>query len=163
MTSPVDPTSPPSNALQPAVHSRQPRRRWLTVLLAGVIFAAGLVVGAGATVAIAVHRIQHFIRHPDEAPERIARDLRRKLHLTEAQAANVGAILKKHQQTLQGLRRRIEPELESVFAAVERDIRAELDAQQRQRWQEMVRNFREHWLPPPVGPDEAGPANPPSP
>ncbi|MCX5659171.1 MAG: hypothetical protein NTW19_05540 [Planctomycetota bacterium] len=151
MTNPAEPLSstPPSTpaatALPPPI---PPRRRWLTVLLTAVIFVAGLMVGSAATVAIAVHRIQYAIHHPEEAPDRITRELKRKLRLNDEQAGRVRGILARHQQALQGIRFRVQPELEDLFARVESDVADTLEKTQEVRWHAMVRNIRERWLPP---------------
>src|SRR5262245_53265556 len=86
------------------------QRRWLTVLLAALIFAAGLASGVAVTVAVAVHRIQYLIHHPEEAPERIARRLQWRLGLDEAQRSKVEAIVAKRQAELMTLRGELQPQ-----------------------------------------------------
>ena len=84
------PRTPPLPRRRPPRACRAPRR-WVTVLLVLLVFFAGAGFGGGMTVAIAVHHIRHVLQHPDEAPGRIAKELRRKLGLDNEQTRQVGA------------------------------------------------------------------------
>ncbi len=129
------------------------RRRWLTVLLALLIFGAGLASGVALTVAVAVHRLQYLIHHPDEAPARIAARLERRLGLDEQQKAKVEAILAKRQAELMTLRGQFQPQVVEQLNRLREEIGAVLTEPQRERWQRMFDELRERWLPP-VGASE---------
>jgi hypothetical protein len=123
------------------------RRRWRTVLLALLIFAAGLASGAAVTVAVAVHRLQHLIHHPEEAPGRVAARLGRRLGLDDAQKAKVEAIVAKRQAELMTLRGEIQPRLMEQLRLLREEIGEVLTGPQRERWERMFDEFRERWLP----------------
>jgi hypothetical protein len=124
------------------------RRRWLTVLLALLIFAAGLASGAAVTVAVAVHRLQYLIQHPEEAPGRIAARLGRRLRLDEGQKAKVEAIVAKRQAELMTLHGQIRPQVMEQLDLLRQEIGEVLTDPQRERWQRMFDELRETWLPP---------------
>jgi hypothetical protein len=123
------------------------RRRWLTLLLASVIFTAGLASGAALTVAVAVHRLQYLIHHPEEAPGRIAARLERRLGLDEVQRAKVEAIVAKRQAELMTLRGEIQPRLMEQLRLLREEIGEVLTEPQRERWERVFDEFRERWLP----------------
>lgn len=144
-----------AGALPPPVAGR---RRWATVLLAAVIFAAGLVSGVGLTIVVAVHRLQYAIHHPDEGPARITAVLRRRLGLSEEQAHQVEAIVARRQADLAAIRRRTQPEVMRELEQVRAEIGAVLTADQRARWLRLYEEYRERWMPPlPVSGREVAP------
>jgi hypothetical protein len=132
------------------------RRRWLTVVLAALIFAAGLVSGAAVTMAVAVHRLQYFIHHPEEAPARIAGRLQRRLGLDDVQKAKVEAIVANRQRELMTLRGEMQPQVLEQLNLLRAEISDVLTEPQRGRWQRMFDDLRERWLPV-VGEGEAKP------
>lgn len=123
------------------------RRRWLTVLLALLIFGAGLASGAALTVAVAVHRLQYIVHHPEEAPARIAARLVRRLGLDEQQKVKVEVILAKRQQKLMTLRGQFRPQVVEQLNLLRAEIGEVLTEPQRERWQRMFDELRERWLP----------------
>ena len=137
-TPPAAPTSLP-----------KPRRRWwVTLLLSLVIFAAGAVVGAGLTVAVAVKRIQHAIMHPEEAPRHITDHLRSKLDLTDEQASAVLLIVTKRQAALQAIRAEVHPRVETELEGAFADVDKLLTPKQSAAWRTMVKRLRDNWMPP---------------
>lgn len=124
------------------------RRRWLSWLLAVVIFVSGVVVGGGLAVALIHNRVLAALHHPEQAPERITQRLRRTLSLSDEQTAQVQAILHKRQQTLQEIRRRVQPEVETQIDEVEREVADVLTPEQRERWHRLLEQLRATWLPP---------------
>ncbi|MGC8643177.1 MAG: hypothetical protein ACP5XB_25230 [Isosphaeraceae bacterium] len=136
-----------------------PRARgwsWRTVLLAAVLFVAGGVCGAGLTIVLVVRGVQHVIQNPGEAPARIARHLRHQLGLNASQEAEIRQIVARHQRVLQGIRRRVHPEVHAEFQAVRNDIDAVLTSPQRENWHHLFEQLKHNWLPPlppPASPD----------
>jgi hypothetical protein len=125
------------------------RRRWPTVLLALAIFAAGLVCGAGATVLVVVNRVQHAIRHPEEAPARLAAVLQRRLDLTNEQRTQVEAIIARRQAELIAIRRQFQPQIAGQLDRLRDEIGEVLTDDQRVRWQKLFSTYVNRWLPPP--------------
>ena len=138
-----------SEVSQPLPPPATNRRRWLTVLLALVVFVAGMASGAALTVRFAVHRLQFAIHHPEVAPARIAATLRRRLDLDATQTAQVEKILAKRQVEITAIRRKLQPEIKRQLDAVRDEVAAVLTESQRERWQELFDQFQERWLPPP--------------
>jgi hypothetical protein len=127
----------------------EPRRRWVTVLAAVLIFGAGLASGVGLTVVVAVHRLQHAIHHPEEAPSRVATMLQRRLRLNDEQKSQIEAIVAKRQAELTAIRRQFHPQVAKQLDELHKEIGDVLTEPQRERWAKMFSEFRERWLPPP--------------
>jgi DNA anti-recombination protein RmuC len=126
----------------------EPRRRWVTVLAAVLIFAAGLASGVGLTVVVAVHRLQHAIHHPEEAPSRVATLLQHRLRLSDEQKSQIENIVAKRQAELTAIRMRFHPEVSQQLDELHKEIGEVLTEPQRERWAKMFSEFRERWLPP---------------
>ena len=124
------------------------RRRWLRIVLSAVIFVSGAVVGTGATLLVIRHQLLYALYHPDEMPTRVAARLRRALRLSEEQAEQIQTILVQRQQSLQTIRRRVQPEVEAELDQIEQQISAVLNEPQRQSWQQQFAGLRGTWLPP---------------
>ena len=108
------------------------RPRWRTLLLVLSVFIAGAVAGSGFTVGFAIHRVQYAIHHPEEAPDRITKALRRQLKLDDRQAAQVRAIVVERQASLQGIRREFQPRVEQELDVLRDKISAILNDSQKQ-------------------------------
>jgi hypothetical protein len=141
-------TNPESPTTLPALPAPVPRRRWVTVLAAVLIFGAGLASGVGWTVVVAVHRLQHAIHHPEEAPERVAHLLKRQLGLTAEQESKVETIVAKRQAELTAIRQKFHPQIAEQLDELHKEIGEVLTSPQRERWATMFSEFRERWLPP---------------
>jgi hypothetical protein len=141
-------TNDPSPAAMNQLPAPAARRRWVTVLAAVLIFGAGLASGVGLTVVIAVHRLQHAIHHPEEAPERVAKLLKRQLGLTAEQESKIETIVAKRQAELTAIRQQFHPAIAHQLDELHKEIGEVLTAPQRERWAKMFNEFRERWLPP---------------
>jgi hypothetical protein len=118
------------------------------VLLALVIFVAGIVVGAGTTVAVVVHRMRTALHHPEQAPQRIADRLRHKLDLSPHQVREVESILIERQAALIQLRRTVQPQVLAEFDKAYQQIDAVLTDAQHEHWHKMYQELKDDWLPP---------------
>jgi predicted Co/Zn/Cd cation transporter (cation efflux family) len=132
----------------PLPSAPKPRRRWLTLLLAALIFVAGLISGSGLTMVVAVHRLQYAIHHPEEAPNRIATMLQRRLRLDNEQKAKVESIVAAHQVELMAIRRQFQPKVVDQIDQIRKEIGAVLNDSQREHWTTMFDDLRDRWLPP---------------
>jgi cell division protein FtsX len=124
------------------------RRRWLTILLAFVIFVAGVASGAALTVHYAVSRLQFAIHHPEVAPARIAATLQRRLNLDDQQKAQVEKIVARRQVEIASIRRKFQPEIVHQLDSVRDEIAAVLNESQREKWTQLFDQFQQRWLPP---------------
>ncbi|MCG8585663.1 MAG: hypothetical protein MI757_13225 [Pirellulales bacterium] len=145
----------PADQGEPTAASR--RRRWVTLLLVAVIFLAGALFGAGATVAVVIRNIQMAIKDPTVVPERAAKRLRWSLDLDEVQALEVREILFDLQRRIQRIRGRVYPEIQLEIKRSRDEITAVLDADQQQAWEELYAKIERRWFPPPPSsfPDDA--------
>jgi hypothetical protein len=145
-------TDPQQTAPEPApaagLPKPRPRRLWLTLLLTAVVFVAGIVVGGGGALIVVRNRLVEAIQHPQLEPARITTRLRRSLELDDEQAAQVEAILQRHQAELQEIRRRVQPEVVARLDLVEQEVGDVLTPEQRQRWHTQLDRLRRTWIPP---------------
>ncbi len=143
-------TNPSTTTLPPA-----PRRRfrWLRTLL---VFIAGIVVGAALCVMVIVHRVEHAIHHPEDAPPRITKFLTRKLDLSPSQHDQVLAIIRQRQQSLLALRQEIRPKLNTQLDELRIEIDGVLTPDQRTEWEKLYQDTKDRWMPdlPPTQPVE---------
>jgi len=149
-------TSEASGSAAAPLPTAPKRRRWLTVLLAILIFGAGAVSGAAVTMAAFVHRMQFVLHHPEGLPGRIVSRLERSLNLDEAQKPKVEAIVAKRQEAMMGLRREFEPHLMKEMDTLRAEVGDVLTPPQRERWERMFDSFRARWLPS-LPPEDAKP------
>jgi hypothetical protein len=128
--------------------SPKKRRRWVTWLLALIIFASGGAVGAGLCAIAIVHGVRHALMHPEEAPQRIASRLKHPLGLSPDQSQHIEQIIAAHQQSLMTIRREVQPQIEQQLSELETEIAGTLKPDQQTKWHIMVSKIRENWLPP---------------
>jgi hypothetical protein len=126
------------------------RRRWRRrhILMATVIFLGGAACGAAVASHLILRSIHQTMHHPEGLSAHIAARLTRVLDLTDTQSQQVREIIERRQQALIAIRRDIQPKVEVELSILETDIHAVLNEEQRVKWQEHVRQFRTHWLPP---------------
>jgi hypothetical protein len=140
-------TDKPTELAAPLPALASPRRRWLTTVLALVIFLAGAVSGAALTVVVAMNRIQFAIQHPEAAPPRIASTIARRLDLDESQRGQVEAIIARRQKEISAIRRKFQPEIAAELEGVREEVAAVLNNAQRERWEQLFDQFQARWLP----------------
>ncbi len=142
----VPPGAAPPSAALPAAPPPRRRSPWLTVLLCLAIFLGGGVVGAGVTVIHLVRTARAALLHPEQAPERIARRMQKRLDLSDDQTARIETILRRRQVQLLKARAemldRAGPELDGLEA----DVAGALSPGQAARWREQFRRLRGDWL-----------------
>jgi hypothetical protein len=126
----------------------RPRRRWVTLLLALMIFVAGLVCGAGLTIVTAVHRLQYAIHHPEDAPARVATTLKRKLGLDDKQRGQIEKIIARRQVELNAIRREFQPKVMDQLTQIRDEIGGVLNETQREHFTKMFDDIRDRWMPP---------------
>jgi len=122
--------------------------RWKPLLAAAAIVRGGGVCGAAVATYLILHVIHHTFDHPDMVSEHITARLTSFLKLDESQSRQVRRIIAGKQGALAEIRRDIQPRVEVELSDLESEIDAVLTEEQRVKWREHVRQFREHWLPP---------------
>lgn len=139
----VEPVFPNNHLPEPPPR----RRRWLSVVLALVIFAAGFVCGTGLTVIVVVNRIHNAIHNPQVAATQVSAAIDRRLGLNDSQREKVEAIVARRQQNLAAIRRQVQPEVEAELNELRDEVAGVLDESQQKEWQTLFDRFRTRWLP----------------
>ena len=122
------------------------RRRWVSILLALVIFGSGCIAGGAAALLIVRNRIREAVRHPELAPTMVANVLRRKLALDEEQTQAVEAILRTRHEAF---RRQMHPRATAELQRVEKEVAEVLTPAQQTKWEALLDEWRSNWVPPP--------------
>ena len=130
----------------------RPRRRWLTALLAVVLFLGGMFFGAALMVIVILNRVQYAIHHPEEAPARMTKRLAKTLKLTPKQAGQVRQVLERRYAAAQEIRRDVYPRVEAELNKVQQEIGETLSDKQRTKWQDLFTRLRQRWMAPPPPP-----------
>jgi hypothetical protein len=153
----VAPDSSPNHLPEPPR-----RRRWLSVVLALVIFVAGFGCGAGLTVIVVAKRLQNAIHNPQVAATQIAAAIDRRLGLNVEQRKQVEAIVARRQLNLAAIRRETQPRVEVELEELRDEVSAVLDDSQREAWSQLFDRFRARWLPklPPTSNEEPAKSKP---
>ena len=123
------------------------RRRWRAVILGLVILVSGMLIGSGGTVFVMHKLLINAIHHPEKAPDRIAKKLKRRLRLSTEQTAEVREILKKRQKALVAIFRKAQPKLERQLIGVREDVAAVLTPEQAKKWRWFFDSMKRKWVP----------------
>jgi hypothetical protein len=140
MTNVPLPPTPPRGYRRP--------RRWLRVLLALLIFIAGLTFGGAATAVYLGYRIHYALHHPDELPERLAARLAHRLKLSATQETQARLIFTQRQQNLSAIRAQFQPQVVTQLQGVHTDISGILTDSQREKWDALYDDLMHNWMPP---------------
>jgi Skp family chaperone for outer membrane proteins len=136
-----------TNSTEPLPTTESPRRRWPIVLMALVIFLAGMASGAAVTIVYAVNRLQYAIHHLEVAPARISATLARRLDLSNEQQQEIEQIIARRQTEITAIRHEFQPRIVQQLDSVYSEVAAVLDDAQRTKWSRLFEQFKERWLP----------------
>jgi Spy/CpxP family protein refolding chaperone len=126
-------------------------RPWIVIAL---VFAAGLIVGAGGTRFAIRKVIERVMNDPSLVQDKIERNLARELKLTPDQRSQVHEIVERSQGELRQLRAEFRPRLGQILRRSEREIRAVLKDAQQEKFDRLLKRK------PIVPPDLDGAASP---
>ena len=128
--------------------NRSRRRLWLLGL---VIFIAGIAVGAAGMVGVQTWRFKQMQKHfdPTDMPRQIAKALQREVQLSDEQTERLVPIIKQHFEAIEQVRREVHPRFQQEVDIMDDAIRAELDDEQRERYESWRINVRQKMFPPP--------------
>jgi hypothetical protein len=116
--------------------------------MAFVIFLGGAACGAAVATVAFKRAMHHAIQNPHDMSAHITGRLADMLDLTDEQAEQVREIILRRHNGLIDIRRDIQPRLEAELAALEAEIAAVLNEDQRTKWHAHAASVRAHWLPP---------------
>ncbi len=133
---------------QPTAPVIRPRRRWIwTILLALLIFISGVVVGGGLTFKVIASGFKRSFQDPSVSAERITQRMKKKLDLTDEQAAQVHRIIFEQQKAFQSLRKQVKAQI----GETRQQLKAVLTPEQSAKLEKQFRRFMKFWLPPKGG------------
>ena len=121
---------------------------WRATLLLVAVFLAGVGVG------VVGPRLLGQRRGGRPNPDRVVDMLDRRLHLRAVQRDSVRAVLERHRAEVDSVWAAFRPRFDSVQKAIAREIEAQLDPGQRDKFAELRKEFeqrrRDRGSPPPV-------------
>lgn len=129
------------------VRSRTGRPWVRTVILAGVVFLAGGIVGGAGTVLVIKRQLSEFIRHPEDAPDRVMPWIKRRFRLDEEQAIAVERLVAEHHERLQKIRYETTPRVRRELAEFQAGVDAVLRPEQRELWNRRLGQMTDFWFP----------------
>jgi hypothetical protein len=109
---------------------------WIVLAL---VFIAGVVAGVGGSRYAVRKIIDEATNKPEIVAARLERGLNRQLALTPEQKPRVHEIVEHSQQELVALRKEFQPRLATILKRGERDIRAVLTEEQREKFDRMLK------------------------
>lgn len=111
-------------------------KKFKSILLLVLVFAAGTVTGVVVTRAVVRHVIHEVILHPDRAQTFLERSLTRRLRLDNEQQARLHQIVLDAHGQLQDLRREYQPQIFEVFSNADGRLTAILTPAQQEKFQQ---------------------------
>jgi Spy/CpxP family protein refolding chaperone len=116
-------------------------------LVLGLVFAAGVVVGAVVAKYAVQQVVEQAARRPDELRNRQEREFVRELNLTPEQRPKVHEILVRRHEELAAVRKNFQPQLGAIIRRSDRELRAVLDETQQEKFDRLIK--RRSFAPPP--------------
>lgn len=159
-------SEPIASSLDPAIERRIRRRRMVRLLaLTVIIFICGGAAGWGVGVLLRRPPPMSMGFGPEPPLDRMVRQLRDELLLSDDQARQVHQIYQQREDALHAIRQKMEPELKSEYDKLDEQMKGVLNSAQYQRWSERFQSVRSRMLPPPPPPppDGQGPGRMPPP
>ena len=139
----TQPTIPP-----PGKKPRRPLPRWTLGVVFVVVFAAGCIVGGMVATKVIHSKMEAYRRHAPIFAEDIVARLRMRLGLTDDQAEQVKEIFIRRHGRMIEYRGQGAQAMHTEFDAMEKEIAAVLDEQQKYKWQAIADSVRRRFLPP---------------
>lgn len=133
------------------------RRRWITIVLMLVIFAAGLAIGAGSMVLYTDYTSRYYRLNPDRMPERMLERLSKELNLSSEQVRQARPMVQEWWKGWQKARWQTYPIFKPELDRIDQNMQTILDERQKQVWQGYFGSIRRRYVPPASAtqPDEA--------
>jgi hypothetical protein len=131
----------------PTLRSVPGRRRWPTIVLMVVVFAAGAAIGAAGTVLYFDRINQYYRAHPEKLPERIASRIAKEMDLSSEQAPQARQIVAEWWQAMQEVRHQSYPLYKPPLDRMDQQMSALLNDRQKQKWNEYFASIRRMYNP----------------
>ncbi len=144
----IDNDTPPASAVKSALPC-PPRRRWVSLVLCTLIFAGGVVIGAGLAVLAPWEEWPPPKRTFQQRRDRLTERIAEKLDLRADQTAALRDIVEQRLENLEAIRRSILPKIEVEAEALNRQLTPLLTDEQAARWRDLYTTLHARWFAPP--------------
>lgn len=142
------PAQPTEEAKQNSQPPSRNRRSWVkSLILAFIVFLAGNITGGAGTLMFIHRHLADFIRHPQEAPQKIIPILKRRLRLDPEQTVKIEAIIREHHLALQKIRYETTPRVRTEIDAIQSEVAEVLNPDQRKLWNRRMTQLTDFWFP----------------
>jgi Spy/CpxP family protein refolding chaperone len=122
------------------------RRLWMTLMMLG-IFAGGLVLGSALTVATIVHRVREAIHTPGKTAERIMSRMMKDLDLTDEQASQVRAVVRRNMIELRVQKAKERAQVSGRMKMIRQEMDEILTPEQEQKLNQRFDRLQKLWMP----------------
>ena len=123
----------------------QKMHRYRMAFFGMVILLAGVVIGAASTAVYLHDRLPALPPGPGFLTGRMLAGLEERLALSPEQAGKIKPLVEKRFQIMQDLQNEFRPKFGEQFRLMHEEILAQLDENQKQRWEEDLKRMQEHW------------------
>jgi hypothetical protein len=110
-------------------------KTWKAILVLGLVFFAGIVLGVVGTRVVVRRLVQQAIEHPERVQVLIERNMTRKLRLDGEQALQLDTILTDTHTDLHALRAEYQPQVSDIFRKADARIIKLLTPEQLMRYE----------------------------
>src|SRR5512135_2880753 len=118
-------------------------KQWKTIISVILIFCLGALSGAIVTYKAYRQKMENIIRdEPKAMRELMVQRLNSKLHLDDAQLEQILAIAKETHAEMKSVRKKIRPEIEEVLSRSQAKIRAILNPEQLEKYNQILSERR---------------------
>lgn len=148
-----DSMNQPENLDSPTVLLRR-LHHWRMAFFGLVIFAAGLTTGSAATLVAMRHRAAEIPPPVERAHQMMLGRIMPRLDLSPQQAEQVGPILRKYMQRLDGIREKGREQITKELQAMDDEMSAVLTPEQQELWRDLMLRLPGDF---PRGPGRGGP------
>lgn len=121
---------------------------WVQLVLFLVVFGAGGVIGAVISLKSVYSRLDYYRQHPAALPDEVLPRLKKRLDLSDQQAAAVDRIFRKGHARMLALHGQVSADIHKAFNAMAAEIEAELETRQKRKWRETHERVSRIFLPP---------------
>ncbi|ADB16643.1 hypothetical protein Psta_1969 [Pirellula staleyi DSM 6068] len=118
------------------------------LIVAVVIYVAGVATGSGGTFAWLQHHMFSLMRKPHGFEKILYASMKSELNLTKEQEATIQPIFSQRFREVDDLRREVHPRFVSLFAGLESEVAGHLTPEQKETWHARWKHLRETTFPP---------------
>ena len=114
-------------------------KKWKAILVLGLVFGAGILVGVGGTRLVITGIIHRVAKNPDLIRIRLEQDLDRKLRLDATQKLKVHEEMLEAHRKLKDLRVEFQPQFAQIMGSARSNITAVLTPEQREKFEQLTK------------------------